>query len=308
MKSMDEARERTQGLYNICVTPFSEDGTLKKAALEANLERVIGLGFDGILIGGTYGEFPAMSTEERATLFRAAVEVVGDRVPLLLCSAAADPRAAVELTQLAADLGGLPMVTAPYVSEITDAQIVSYFKEIAKVSRTGIMIYNAPGIGITLSAPLIEELSDIEGMIALKQGDLSPTVVDRLVGRLKGKLKMLAASDLAMLGPIMTGFDGLSSTNSCALPEIIHGTYKAVLEGDFGRATSLNQLWYPVREACRAYGQPQTTKAMMALRGWDGGVVRAPLRSLSRAQHESLAETLRQVAANTDERLLKLAA
>jgi dihydrodipicolinate synthase/N-acetylneuraminate lyase len=308
MKTIDEARERTKGLYNICVTPFADDGAVKKDTLATNLERVIGMGFDGVLIGGTYGEFPAMSTEERAGLFRLAVDIVGDRVPLLLCSASSDQRVARELTSLASDLGGLPMVTAPYVSEITREQIVSFFADIARSSKIGIMIYNAPGIGITLAPDLIDQLADIDGMIALKQGDLSPTAVDQLVGRLKGKLRLLAASDLAMLAPLLTGFDGVSSTNSCALPEIICGTYKALLGGDVAKATKLNQLWFPLRELCRKFGQPQTTKMVMALRGWDGGKVRPPLRDLEPAQRDELSRVLAQVAADTSEEYLKLAA
>ncbi|WP_181942878.1 dihydrodipicolinate synthase family protein, partial [Klebsiella pneumoniae] len=82
-----------------------------------------------------------------------------------------DPRDARELTVLASELGGLPMVTAPFVSEITDEQIVSYFNEMAPLSKTGILVYNAPGIGITLSPALLERLAEIPNVVGIKQGD-----------------------------------------------------------------------------------------------------------------------------------------
>lgn len=129
----------------------------------------------------------------------------------MLCSAHSDPRIVRELTTLAGDLGGLPMVPAPYVSEITDGQIVDFFAEVAPLSKTGILIYNAPGIGITLSPALLEELSDLPGMVGIKQGDLNPTTIDRIACRLAGKLRLSCASDLAFLGPMMLGFDGISS-------------------------------------------------------------------------------------------------
>ncbi len=308
MQTIDEAFNRTKGLFNICVTPFTADGTLNREALATNMERVIDMGFDGVLIGGTYGEFPAMTAEERAELFRAAVDIAGDRVPLLLCTAASDPRVCRELTRLASDLGGLPMVTAPYVSEVTDGHIQAYFREMAALSRTGIMIYNAPGIGITLSPSLIEALSDVPGVVALKQGDLTPTTIDRIAGRVGGKIRLLAASDLAMPGPIVTGFDGFSSTNSCALPEIIQGTYKALTSGAFDTACSLNALWFPLRELCRAFGQPQTTKAMMDLRGWTGGPVRSPLIPLTEMERTTLARTMTAVAEKAGPATLALAA
>ena len=66
------------------------------------------------------------------------------------------------------------MVTAPFVSEITDEQIVSYFNEMAPLSKTGILVYNAPGIGITLSPALLERLAEIPNVVGIKQGDLNP--------------------------------------------------------------------------------------------------------------------------------------
>ena len=128
MKDIAEARARLRGIFNIAVTPFHPDGALDHAGLARNIERVLGLGFDGILIGGTYGEFPAMSPQERAELFRRVMDVVGDRAPVMLCSAGSDHREVRDLTRLAGDLGGLPMVTPPFVSEVTDEQIVAFFR------------------------------------------------------------------------------------------------------------------------------------------------------------------------------------
>lgn len=293
MKNREESFARSRGLYNIVVTSFTADGELDLPALAENIERVIALGYDGLLIGGTYGEFPAMDTAERARLFRHAMEVAGDRVPVLLCTAHSDVRVVRELTTLASELGGLPMVMPPFVSEVTDGQIESFFREIAPLSRTGVMIYNAPGVGITLSPALIERICDVEGVVALKQGDLQPGVVDQLVGRISGRIRLLAASDLVMLGPLSLGFDGVSSTNACALPELIKETFDALASGNAQRAGELHRRWYPMREVARRLGQPQSTKAAMRLRGFRGGHVRQPLRDLDQAGIDMVANALR---------------
>ncbi len=296
MKDIDESRARLKGIFNITVTPFSKDGVLDYTGLTRSIQRVVSLGFDGLLIGGTYGEFPTMTTEERAELFRHVMTVVGDQVPVMLCSAHSDPRVVRELTVLAGDLGGLPMVTAPYVSEITDGQIVDFFAEVAPLSKTGILIYNAPGIGITLQPSLLEELSDLPGMVGIKQGDLNPTAIDRIACRLAGKLRLFCASDLAFLGPMMLGFDGISSTNSGALPELILATYRAVESGDAHKARDLYRLWYGLRALARSHGQPQVTKAAMNLRGFDGGSVRLPLRDVPAEVIPAIRAELEQLA------------
>ncbi|WP_410014439.1 dihydrodipicolinate synthase family protein [Sodalis sp. C49] len=298
MKDISESQARLRGIFNITVTPFTADGAFDFAGLARNIERVIGLGYDGVLIGGTYGEFPAMSADERARLFRHVMDVVGDRVPVMLCSAGSDARTVRDLTALAGELGGLPMVTPPFVSEVTDAQIVSFFKQMAPLSRTGILVYNAPGIGITLPPAVLEQLADIGGVVGIKQGDLNPTAIDQIANRLSGRLRLFCASDLAFLGPMMCGFDGISSTNSCALPEIILAAYRALERGDAATARDLHSLWYPYRALARRHGQPQLVKAAMNLRGFDGGHVRAPLLDLEADVIAQVAAELARLAAD----------
>lgn len=292
---MDDRASRLNGIFNIVVTPFHEDGAFDFAGLFENIERVISLGYDGLLIGGTYGEFPAMTPDERAELFRRSMEAARKRVPVLLCTASSDVRVVRDLTGLASDLGGIPMITPPFVSEVTDGQIFEFFAGIAKHSRTGIVIYNAPGIGITLSPALIEKISSVPGVVGMKQGDLTPAVIDVLVGRLRGRIKLLCASDLGFLGPMAAGFDGISSTNSCALPELILKSYRAIERGDAAAAGEAHRAWYPLREVIRRHGQPQTTKAMMNIRGFKGGSVRKPLLDLQGAALEEVEQALKAV-------------
>lgn len=288
MKDRIECRERLRGIFNITVTPFTAQGEIDFAGLAANIERVIGLGYDGILIGGTYGEFPALNVQERADIFRHVMGVVGDRVPVMLCSAGSDARVVRELTTLAGELGGLPMVTPPFVSEVTDAQIISFFRQMAPLSKTGILVYNAPGIGITLPPALLEQLADIPEVVGIKQGDLNPTVIDQIANRLSGRLRLFCASDLAFLGPMMCGFDGISTTNSGALPELVLASFRALERGDAVAARELHRLWYGFRALARRHGQPQLVKAAMNLRGFNGGHVRSPLIDVT---PEVIAET-----------------
>ncbi|MEQ9862454.1 dihydrodipicolinate synthase family protein [Pectobacterium cacticida] len=298
MKDTIECRERLRGIFNITVTPFTAQGDIDFAGLAANIERVIGLGYDGILIGGTYGEFPALSVEERAAIFRHVMQVVGDRVPVMLCSAGSDVRVVRELTVLAGDLGGLPMVTPPFVSEVTDAQIVSFFQQMAPLSKTGILVYNAPGIGITLPPVLLEQLADIPQVVGIKQGDLNPTVIDQIANRLSGRLRLFCASDLAFLGPMMCGFDGISTTNSGALPELVLASFRALERGDATTARELHRLWYGFRALARRHGQPQLVKAAMNLRGFNGGHVRSPLIDVTPAVMAETQAELRRIAAD----------
>lgn len=292
MMTQAQARAALRGIFTIQVTPFNRKGDVDRDSLASAVERAVVHGVDGLLIGGTYGEFATMAPDERANLFRTVMRLVNGRLPVLLCSADSDVRVVRELTRLASELGGIPMTTPPYVSEVTDDQVVAFFREIAPLSSRGLVIYNAPGVAATLTPAVIERIAEIEGVIGIKQGELSSTTVDILVGRLKGKIALLCASDLQMLGPLAAGFDGLTSTNSCALPEFIVESARALLRGDAARAGELHRSWYAYRAFARRAGQPQTVKAAMAVRGWDGGIVRPPLLGLSIEEQAELTEIM----------------
>jgi 4-hydroxy-tetrahydrodipicolinate synthase len=280
--------------------PSDRPVTLKglfNITLAESIERIIGFGYDGLLIGGTYGEFATMTPDERAELFRRSIDAARGRVPLMLCAAASDSRTTLDLTQLAVELGGYPMVTPPYVSEVNDEHSFEFFRWIAPGGTGRLVIYNAPGIGITLSPRLIERLTSLDDVLSLKQGDLNATAIDEIANRLGGKIGLFCASDLAFLGPLMAGFDGLSSTNSCAFPELILAIYRAAISGDGQRAIKLHRIWYKYRELARRYGQPQTVKAAMVHRGWSNGVVRSPLLKLAADQDAEIAAVTRDILA-----------
>jgi len=297
MLSAEENWARLKGLFNITLTPFGEGGEMNEEGLVQNIERVIGLGYDGLLIGGTYGEFATMNTAERSVLFRRAMGAAKGRVPVLLCVASADMREVDHLMGLACELGGVPMVLPPLVSEVNDGHIIAYFERLAAVARGGMVIYNAPRIAVTLRPDLIERLADIDGVIGIKQGDLAPTVVDDIANRLGGRLRLFCASDLSFHGPILAGFDGVSSTNSCAFPELIMQSYRALEFGDAHLARELHGAWYPYRTLARRFGQPQTTKAAMNTRGFAGGSVRPPLKDLDDKQRSELVDVIHTITA-----------
>ncbi len=151
----------------------------------------------------------------------------------------------------------------------------------------------------------IDDLPDAQALVAaLYEPPVTamPLVVDELVGRVGGRLRLLCASDLQMPAALAAGFDGLSSTNSCALPELIHDSFHAYRSGDARRGAALYRSWYAYRVLARNFGQPQSVKAAMRLRGWVGGHVRAPLLDLTAAQMTALEAVVKPLLAERQDR------
>mgnify|MGYP000226780486 FL=1 len=72
-----------RGIYTPAITPLNDDESIDWNGFDTVLEFLIDAGVDGIIIGGTTGEYYAHSTEERETALKRAADVVAGRLPLI---------------------------------------------------------------------------------------------------------------------------------------------------------------------------------------------------------------------------------
>ena len=60
------------------ITPFDADGGVDHGKVWDLARHLVSSGSDGLVVGGTTGESPTLSADEKVALFRAVVEAVGD--------------------------------------------------------------------------------------------------------------------------------------------------------------------------------------------------------------------------------------
>ena len=65
------------------VTPFDANGEIDYNVARDLVNHLIENGTDGLVVAGTTGESPTLSTEEKVELFKFVVEVVDGRVPVI---------------------------------------------------------------------------------------------------------------------------------------------------------------------------------------------------------------------------------
>ena len=87
------------------VTPFDEHGEIDFQATRNLIDHLIANGTDGLVVAGTTGESPTLTTEEKVQLFKFTVEVVNGRVPVIAGTGSNNTRESIELTMLAEDVG-----------------------------------------------------------------------------------------------------------------------------------------------------------------------------------------------------------
>ncbi|MDR7448932.1 MAG: dihydrodipicolinate synthase family protein [Armatimonadota bacterium] len=288
-----KVRDRLRGIHAILPTPFLDDWSLDLAGLSRNIEAVLAQGVQGVLVGGGYGEFPSLSTEERRHLIREAVRAVAGRVPVIACTAHSSTLEALELTHAAEEAGAdAAMLTPPYVTEVREADVERHFAFIASRAAIPLVLYNTPSTGVVLSPALIARLAEIPTVVGVKQGVLDAAEMAAVVEAVGERLTVLCGSDTVMVAGLAVGMGGVTSTNASAFPDLIVAVYQAARRGDWGEARRLHDRWAPFRAFARRVGQPAAVKAAMDLAGLAGGACRPPLRALGAAEREELRAVL----------------
>ncbi len=114
-------------LLTAMVTPFNSDGAIEWAAVDDLVEYLIAHNTEGLVVAGTTGESPTLSTEEKLALFKRVKEAAGGRVPVIAGTGTNDTAYSAELTQKASSLGvdGIMAVT-PYYNKPTRRDVSSF--------------------------------------------------------------------------------------------------------------------------------------------------------------------------------------
>lgn len=274
---------------------MSGDLSVDLVSLRRNIDHFIDAGSHGIIVGGTYAEYPSLTESERRQLFAAAANVVAGRVPLVCCTAASGTLEAVALSEAARRAGAdMVMVTPPYVAEVEPEDIRHHFETLCEAVDVPVMIYNSTSIGVHLSPEQIGELADLERIVAVKQGATDIHAQVRTLAAAGDKIAVMCGSDGTILGAMALGMPGCTSTLSNFMTAEYVSLYAEIQAGEWESARSRFYRWQPIRDFCRKYGQPAATKAALELVGLPSGPVRPPFRPLGDAAKQELRDALRQ--------------
>ena len=156
------------GIYAAAVTPLKADFSPDLEAIPSLLDFLAGRGCHGALILGTTGEGPSFSPDERAGIFRAALEVrrVHPGFRLLAGTGTPSLTETVDLTRTAFDLGYDGVVVLPpyYYRTVSETGLLAYFSELIRQALPAdgsLFIYHIPSLtGIPLSPAFLKRLKE----------------------------------------------------------------------------------------------------------------------------------------------------
>ena len=119
-----------KGVYPIAPTPFTAAGDIDWSSVEPMIEFYLRCKVQGLTILGLMGEAQKLSDSEAAELTRAALRLVGGRVPVIVGVSSAGTANLVKLSRIAMGAGACGVMIAPLNGLKTEAQIAGYFADV----------------------------------------------------------------------------------------------------------------------------------------------------------------------------------
>ena len=279
------------------ITPFDADGDVDHDVAQALARHLVAEGNEGLVVCGTTGESPTLSSDEKLGLLAAVVEAVD--VPVVAGTVGNDTARSVELSREAAALGVAGILTlCPYYSRPSQGGIEAHFRAIAEAVDLPQIIYDIPirtgrKVGHDVLVRLAHEVPNIVGV---KDAAANPSLTARWVAATPDDFELYSGDDGMTLPFLAIGGVGTIGVATHWTASDHVEMFDAWERGDTAAARRANERMLPsfAFETGDDAPNPIPTKAMMRTLGWSVGEARLPLgpapEGLERVAREVYAE------------------
>jgi 4-hydroxy-tetrahydrodipicolinate synthase len=271
------------------VTPMQEDGSLDLESLGRLVDFHAEAGTDGIVISGTTGESPCLTTGELDTLVRAAVEAAAGRLTIIGGSGSNSTAHAVELTGVVRDAGAAAaLVVTPYYNKPTQQGLFLHYQAVARAGLP-VILYNVPGrTACDLLPETVARLADVPGIVAIKEAVPDVGRVARFRALMGARLGLLSGDDATAMEFLLAGGDGFISVTANVAPKLMHGMCEAARHGEPRKAAALNDRLEGLHKALFVEPNPIPVKWTLMQMGLIQSGIRLPLTQLEDRHYDEV--------------------
>ena len=157
-------------------TPLDKDGKLCRESYAKQIEQMLDAGAVGLLCMGSMGQQAFISNDVCVEVAETAVKTAAGRVPVFV---GAMDNSIKRAKQRVASMEHLDLtafvLTTPYYEVDTADQVMRYFREVAKTTKHGIVLYDLAVVtNFKITYDMVCQLKkDIPNLIGIKSGDLA---------------------------------------------------------------------------------------------------------------------------------------
>lgn len=276
-------------------TPFNQQLEIdyeKATELAKDLEKQ---GVTALVIAGTTGEAPSLTSEEKQKLFKTIKQAVD--VPVIAGVGTNGTQATIENVKQAeaCDVDGL-LVVVPYYNKPMQEGLYKHFKAVAESTSLPIMLYNVPGrTSRNMEAETTIRLSEIENITAMKEASGDLAQMTKIVKETDDDFVVYTGVDDIILPTLAIGGYGVVSVTGHVVAPQIKQMIDAYLSGDVQKAAKIHQTISDIAQLLFVETNPIPVKAALNLLGKNVGGVRLPLSEADEQTIEWVKEELNRL-------------
>ncbi len=266
-------------LLTAMITPFDEAGELDYGQARKLARALLNSGSDGLVIGGTTGESPSMSDEEKLRLFGEVKDEVGDDGAVIAGTTDNNHNKSVELSQEAEKVGvdGL-LLTVPAYNKPPQEGLYQHFKTIAESTSLPGILYNVPiRTSLNMEAATTLRLAEVDNIVGVKEASSDPTQITTIVDKAPDGFNVWSGNDDETFSIMCVGGYGIVSVASNVIGSQIKTMMGLVLEGEIERAAAEHRRLLPIFKALFWVTNPIPIKYAVNRAGFDAGKPRLPM-------------------------------
>lgn len=270
-------------LLTAMVTPFDQDGNVDFQATKSLVNYLLANGTDGIVVAGTTGESPTLSSEEKKALFECVVEAVDGRAPVIAGTGSNNTAASIQLTKIAQDAGvnGIMLVT-PYYNKPNQEGMYLHFKTIAETTHLPVILYNIPGRSVVnMSVETIIRLAEIDNIVSLKEANGDLEAMANIIQNTPDDFFVYSGDDSLTLPLLSIGGHGVISVAAHIIGNEMKNIITAFQNGNVQYAAQMHRDLLPIMRSMFIAPNPAPVKTALEMVGQHVGSVRLPLAPLT---------------------------
>ena len=266
-------------LLTAMITPFDEEGEVSYEQARRLAKGLVDSGSDGLVIGGTTGEAPSMSDEEKVRLFAEVKEEVGDTAAVIAGTTDNNHRKSVALSKEAERVGadGL-LLTVPAYNKPQQEGLYQHFKAIAEATSLPGILYNVPSrTALNMTAETTLRLAQIDNIIGVKEASSDAVQITQIVDAAPEGFQVWSGNDDETFSVMCVGGYGIVSVASNIIGLQIKAMMGMILEGDLERAAGEHRRMLPIFKALFWVTNPVPIKYAVNRAGFNAGDTRLPM-------------------------------
>jgi 4-hydroxy-tetrahydrodipicolinate synthase len=279
------------------VTPFNSDKSIDFDGLKKLVTLQLDNGIDFLVVQGTTGESPVLSSDEKKQVLNTVLEVNNGKLPVVYGVGGNNTsEIAKAFKAIPSGVDGILSVS-PYYNKPTQEGIFQHFKAIASETDLPIILYNVPGrTGSNVLAETTLRLAEIANITSVKEASGNMEQIMEIIRNKPANFDVLSGDDALTLPLIACGSVGVISVVGQAYPEKFTAMVNAAMKGDFETARKFHYELLHVTKLFFAEGNPGGVKVALEARKIIQNELRLPLIPVSeKLKQEIIAETLKIV-------------